>query len=211
MALDPPIGSRGEVAAYDNPFYMKRAVVKRALIERRAAEIGRSLSLAGGAELERGRWLLAEGHAADARSVFEDLARLYPGDAIGAEARALARRARLDAAVARAAAPDSASDVAAALSELDTLAREGFDTAGRMAGVVGAAIRLLLGQRDEANSRLTAALARWAEGGASAPRHRSTRSRPTCSRSAMLCFCPLGARCSRLERCSGGQRHPPPS
>jgi hypothetical protein len=132
--------------------------------ERRVAEIGRSLSRAGGAELERGRWLLAKGRPTAAQDVFEDVARLYAGDSVGGEARTLARQARLDAAVARAAAPDSADDMTAALGELDAVGRQPSDGPGRMAGVAGAIVRVLEGQRQAANNHLSAALSRCADG-----------------------------------------------
>lgn len=165
LSLDLPVARGHEGAALGNPLYVNRAAVQRTVVQRRVAEIGRSLPIPGGTDLERGRWLLSEGRSADAVRALDEVARRYARNSIGGEARTILRRARLDAAVARAAAPNRASDVAAALRDLDVLAQAPFDATAGTAGVVAATIRLLQGQQSGADKGLTATLTRWVSDG----------------------------------------------
>jgi tetratricopeptide (TPR) repeat protein len=164
LALDLPVARGSEGAAFGNPLFVNRAAVHRGVIARRVAEIGRSLPVPGGADLERARWLMSEGRSADAVRALTDVATRYASNSVGAEARTVLRRARLDAAVARSTRAQDA--VASALEDLDALSREPFDSTTGTAGVVAATIRFLQGQQSAADSGLKATLTRWvADGG----------------------------------------------
>lgn len=160
LSLDLPRSPAEQRRALD-PLAVNRALVHRADLERRILEITRSLAVEGGLEVEKGRWLLHQGRAQDAVPVLDGVARRHGGNAAGAEARAILKRARLDAALARVDEGTPNPDEAAALKELDALARESFDATSGIAAVVGATIRMLQGQEADATTAMTGALGRW--------------------------------------------------
>lgn len=150
LVLDLPV-SEQQRPAPDGTF-VNRARIQRAVLEVRVAEIGRSLPVEGGQELERGRWLLAQGRAGEATEVLRDVGRRFGALSTGAEARAILGRARLDAAVDLAAtAPARKKD---ALKELDSLAGDPGDSAGGIAGIVAATLRMLEGDTARADDDL---------------------------------------------------------
>ncbi|MGD9906654.1 MAG: hypothetical protein AB7U83_24570 [Vicinamibacterales bacterium] len=165
LSLDLPLvpGHAPEFPA--NPLAVNRAQVRRSALEQRVAEIGRTLGQPGASDLERGRWLFREGQPAEAVAVLDAVARRHAATPVGAEARTTLRRARLDAAVARAGAGASAADVVAALADLEALAREPFDATAGTAGMVAATLRYLTGPPDDAERALTAMLTRWVADG----------------------------------------------
>jgi tetratricopeptide (TPR) repeat protein len=170
LSLDLPLPPNRAPEFPANPLTVNRALVRRATVEQRVAEIGRTLGQPGAVDLERGRWLFGEGRSGEAVEVLDDVARRFAGSAVGREAHTTLRRARLEAAVARAGAGAAAADVTAALSDLEALAREPFDATSGTAGVVAATLRYLTGPPDDAERVLTAALTRWVrEGTSSAP------------------------------------------
>ena len=168
LSLDLPLPPNRTPEFPANPLAVNRAQVRRATVEQRAADIGRTLGQPGAVDLERGRWLHGEGRSSEAVAVLDDVARRFAASAVGLEARTTLRRARLDAAVARAGSGAAAAEVAAALGDLDALAREPFDATAGTAGVVAATLRYLNGPPDDAERVLTAALTRWVREGSSA-------------------------------------------
>lgn len=147
------------------PLAVNRALVQRADLDRRAREIARSLAVEGGIELEKGRWLWHQGRAQEAVPVLDGVARRHRGNAAGAEARTILKRARLDAALARVDARTPSPDEAAALKELDALAGASFDATSGIAAIVGATIRMLQGSDADATAAMTRALGRWVREG----------------------------------------------
>lgn len=164
LSLDLPVARGQESAAFGNPLYVNPALVQKPTLDARLGELRGSLSLIGGPIFERGRWLLNEGRADEAVALFDAVVKQYGTDGAGPLARVQLGRARIDAALTKAASA-SDTDVAAALASLDAVAAEHGDATGGVAGVVAATMRFLQGRRDEANRGMSAALTRWVRDG----------------------------------------------
>jgi outer membrane protein assembly factor BamD (BamD/ComL family) len=105
------------------------SAVRKDQLAARTAELARSLSLSGGADLERGRWLLFHGRRKDAVTTLDAVVAAHPAAPVAAEARYLSHLARLDDALDLANADAASRDAAAALRALDALVREPCDFA----------------------------------------------------------------------------------
>jgi len=158
--LSAPPPQIGDVVLTPN-----RALVSRDEVDKRVRELGRSLPVEGGLELERGRWLLRQARPRDAVPILQRVASRYARTPAGADAAGLISRARLDAALALTETSNPSRDPEAALKELDALSTEPFDATAGIAGVVGATLRLLKGSNADADARLRASLRRWVSEG----------------------------------------------
>jgi hypothetical protein len=190
IALDaprPPSAPSPQIE--DMALATRPALVSRDEVAGRAGDLSRSLGIAGGPDLERGRWLLRQAQPRQAVAVLEQVVRRYPRTTAGAEATAILPRARLEAAVALADTTNPSANLDAALKELDVLSGEPlvstqgepiestqgrpfdsaqgrpFDASRGIAGVVGATIRLLQGRTEAADAQMTASLQRWVREG----------------------------------------------
>jgi hypothetical protein len=158
--LSAPPPDISDILLMSNP-----ALVSRDEVARRTDELTRSLTMKGGQELERGRWLLRQARSREAVSVLEQVVRRYRQTQAGPDAAGILPRARLEAALTLAETSNPKADLDAALKELDALSSGPFATARGMAGIVAATIRLLQGRTAEADTAMTASLQRWARDG----------------------------------------------
>jgi tetratricopeptide (TPR) repeat protein len=137
------------------------ADVVRASLPPRIAELRRALSIPGGATLERGRTLLARERFDESIDVLGGIPRQHPGSPAVPEAQSLARRARLERALAAADVerPDANEDQA--LTEFEALAREPLDFAVTAARIARASILWKRGDAASAEAGMSAALTDW--------------------------------------------------
>lgn len=147
----------------DDPFILPNdtAEVVRASLPSRIAELRRALSIPGGAILERGRTLLARQHFDEAIEVLGRIDAQYPSSPAASEAQSLARRVRLERALAMADVerPDANED--RALTELEALAREPLDFAVTAARIARASMLWKRGDAPAAEAGMSAALTDW--------------------------------------------------
>jgi tetratricopeptide (TPR) repeat protein len=175
-AWTPDLGDRLQGGAGPSPGRAARleedpGTITRDEVASRVDQLSQFLTLPGGPELERGRWLHLTGNDAEAIPVLDAVARQFAGASTGAEAASILRRARLETALARADVTAAKADPVAALSALDALAREPFDVHVGIAGVAAATLRLLRGSQADAEAGMHTALRRWiAEGATKGPR-----------------------------------------
>ena len=139
--------------------------VTRDEVVRRVEQLSAFLTLPGGRELERGRWLHLTRRDADAIPVLDAVARQFAGASTGAEAVSVLHRARLETALAHGDATAAKPDPIAALTALDALAREPFDAHVGIASVAAATLRMLRGSQADAEAGMHAALRRWISDG----------------------------------------------
>lgn len=137
-------------------------VAIRHALAARAAELERTLALPGGAQLERGRYLLSQRRWDEARAALEELLGAQPRSPAAAEARPLRHRAMLEAAIARADRDGVGGiDDAAAEQALAALAREPLDFSVLAADLARGALALRRGEAARARALTRDALARW--------------------------------------------------
>lgn len=159
LALDPPLNREAAQRLLGNALPRNPALLERDAIERRAAQLARVAGLAGGDELERGRWLLNERRPQEATQVLSDVSRRYSGEPTGRAAAVILKHARLDAAIDAATDSKQRSDTR---RELDALITEPFDGVGGMAAVIRATLLMRGGDQSDADTAMRAALGRWA-------------------------------------------------
>jgi hypothetical protein len=162
----------------------------RTSVARRAAQLTASLSSPGGRDLERGRWLFAQGRVSDAIATLAAVVKSHAGTSAATEARVIWHRARLEAALDQAAStstptndpnglngPNGASGGNGAhaanpanvsLDVFDALSGETFDTPVGIAGIAGATLRHLHGRQADADARMRSVLQRWVAEGSNA-------------------------------------------
>jgi tetratricopeptide (TPR) repeat protein len=159
-----PLTIRDLRARPDKPPVMS----KRTSLVRRVEELTAFLPLPGGRDLERGRWLLAQGRASDAIATLAAVVKEHAGTAAATEARVIWHRARLDAAIDLAAATRPGPDAAApkeALDMLEALSAESFDAPVGIAGIASATLLKLHGRQSDAETRMRSVLHRWVKEG----------------------------------------------
>lgn len=136
-------------------------VVHKTGVRERADQLTRSLTIDGGSELERGRWLLRQGRYDEAAAAFTILQAEHRGSLLDLEARTLTHEARLGAALALANIESVRFDEPGALQQLDALAAEPHDAFVAAARIAAAVIVWKRGDSDAANARMEAALKDW--------------------------------------------------
>ena len=132
--------------------------VSKEALGARISELKRTAAAPGGMALERGRWLLQRGQWADAMTVLDQAVTQFPKSANLAEARYLAHKARLEAALDRANPEKPGADEAAALRSLESLAKEPPDFAVSAAKIVRACLLANQGKADDARRLMIEAL-----------------------------------------------------
>jgi tetratricopeptide (TPR) repeat protein len=135
-------------------------LVTKEALTRRIAELRQSAEVAGGAALERGRWLIARGRPDEANAVLTRAAAEARGTALAAAALGVAHRASLEQALRLAGVENPKRDETAALGVLERLSSEPIDFPVVAAMMARATIRSRQGAVD-ADSLMTAALQRW--------------------------------------------------
>lgn len=133
----------------------------RDAVNERVATLTRLLAVPGGPQVERGRWLLAKRRPREARVVLERAAVEFPASPAALEAQVLARRARLDAALAWANVENDDADEAKAIGELEALAREPYDVTVCVAKIAHASMLWTRGRADDARASMGRALDEW--------------------------------------------------
>jgi tetratricopeptide (TPR) repeat protein len=139
--------------------------VSREWLRRRSAQLKRSLSLPGGALLERGRFFVTEGIWRDAVAPLDEFIRRYPDSPSADEARELRTRAKLEIALLQAGPEATEEGRRAALASLDSLAQEPYSFSVFAAHVARATLHSILGST-QATELMSDALARWHDHGA---------------------------------------------
>jgi tetratricopeptide (TPR) repeat protein len=132
--------------------FRDEAKVERHALAWRRDRLAASLALSGGAELERGRWLVLNGQLDAGLAALNRVSAEHAGSPIADEARELARRARLDHALDLAAEEALKADEPAAVNELELLSRDGTGFSASAAKIARAAILWKRGARTEAES-----------------------------------------------------------
>jgi tetratricopeptide (TPR) repeat protein len=147
----------------DDPFALVKDEVEvtKQSLPARISQVKQSLSLPGGVQLERGRWLLTKGRLQEAQTVLSELIAAHPRSAAGLEARRLGHRARLEQALELASIENLAADEPAAIRELEALARESYDFAVFAAGIVRASLLWKQGVAADAQAVMTETLKGW--------------------------------------------------
>lgn len=135
-------GASGGASPSDDPLRVSNTgpqVTKEALAAR-IAHLERALNVPGGADLERGRWLLERGRFDDASRVLKQILARFRGSPAAAEAAYLDHRVRLERALEAADAEAGRADLDASLQQLEVLAREPHDFAVAAAKIARASI-----------------------------------------------------------------------
>ena len=127
------------------------------------AQLKNSMSVAGGALLERGRWLVEQERHGDALVSLEQLLTRYRQSPAVAEARYLAHRARLGSALESADVGNPKRNDAAALTQLELITKDPYDFGVYAAKITKASILWRTGAAAEAESQMMAALSEWHE------------------------------------------------
>jgi tetratricopeptide (TPR) repeat protein len=167
---DPDYGDRYRVDAQqrrrpsDEPLALSEAMtITRDALATRAAELRSSAEAPGGADLERGRWLLARGQTDAALATLARAAESGRGSIVEPAARLLTHRTRLAAALHRADTLNADRDEVAALEMLDALGQESPDSAVLTARIAHATLLALRGRRSEGADAMRLALDAWLE------------------------------------------------
>jgi tetratricopeptide (TPR) repeat protein len=132
-------------------------VSKEALVAR-LAELTRTAAAPGGTAIERGRWLIQRGQWADATAVLDQAVTQFPKSANLAEARSLGHTSRLETALDRANPEKPGTDEAAALTLLESLAKEPADFAVSAAKITRACLLAGRGKAQDARRLMIEAL-----------------------------------------------------
>jgi tetratricopeptide (TPR) repeat protein len=145
-----------------NPFIsMDEAVVIRDSLVARTAELRRSTSTAGGASVERGRWLIGRGRWSEAATALSEFLAKRKGSPLASEARALLHRARLEQALDLVDADRPTVDVAAAMSALKALSAEPVDFGVCAARIALATVTLLSRSEGDPDAMMADAMKAW--------------------------------------------------
>jgi tetratricopeptide (TPR) repeat protein len=135
--------------------------VRSDVLAARVEELTRSLSSTGGWALERARALFARERYEDAARELDRMLATFPASMLRAEARELANRARVEAALVLARAERSDRGERPALEMLQRVRAEPLDAAVTAAHIMRSAILLLDGSGAEAETLLGEALDAW--------------------------------------------------
>jgi tetratricopeptide (TPR) repeat protein len=127
----------------------------------RIAELERMLAMPGGAELERGRWLLANGRYDDAVTEMRSWTQKHASSSAAGQGRELLHRAQLLKALRLANLEQPGSDRAAAMSALDLLGREPLDFSVVAARIARASLLWVGGEGRSAEDLMRNALDAW--------------------------------------------------
>jgi hypothetical protein len=127
------------------------------------AQLKNSMSVAGGTLLERGRWLVEHGRHEEAVVSLEQLLTRYRQSSAVPEARYLVHRARLGSALELADVAHPKRNDAAALTQLELIAKDPYDFGVCAAKIAKASILWRRGTATEADSLMLAALSEWYE------------------------------------------------
>jgi tetratricopeptide (TPR) repeat protein len=127
----------------------------------RVATLTASLAEPGGADLERGRWQVEQGHWTDARTTLERVISAHGRSRVAAEARTLAHRARFEQALAMADVASATPNESAAMTALASLAREPSDFYVLVSKIARAFLLWKAGQAAPARALIRQALDQW--------------------------------------------------
>jgi hypothetical protein len=135
-------------------------IAKQAMANR-IAQLSTSISVPGGALLERGRWLVDHGRYRDALVPLGRLVTRYRQSPAVPEARYLAHRAGLGEALELADVENVNRDRAAALADLDVIMRDPYDFGVCAAKLAKASVMWTQGASDQAAALIVDALREW--------------------------------------------------
>lgn len=135
--------------------------VRKDLLASRVEELGRTLSAPGGSELETGRALFARERYDDAARELDRMIAAFPDSPLRSEARELANRARVEAALRIAADGRRDRGQPAAFEMLQRVTGEPLDAAVTAARIMRSALLLLDGREADAETLLGEALEEW--------------------------------------------------
>ncbi len=136
-------------------------VARRDALPARIAELQRSLAVAGGVLVERGRWVIGQGRWADALAPLTAFLKEHRSSPLAPEARALARRARLEQALDLVDADKTTADVDGAIAALKVLAAEPPDFVVCAAQIALATLALLEGKSGDPDALMAGAMKTW--------------------------------------------------
>jgi hypothetical protein len=176
IAWTPDLGKRMAInlpsprtASVEEPWLTRnRGEVLRVEVQRRLDELTQSLRARGGADIERGRWLVRQSRASEAVPILERVAREQARAPAGALAHRVLTTARLEAAVDLADVSNPRVDRTAALAALEAISKEPYDDSAGIAGILAATLIKLQGRDADAGERMAASLGQWAAAGARA-------------------------------------------
>jgi tetratricopeptide (TPR) repeat protein len=144
-------------------FVQDRPDVSITALPGKIAQLRNSMSVAGGALLERGRWLVEHRRHEEAVVSLEQLLTRYRQSSALPEARYLVHRARLGSALELADVANPKRNDAAALTQLELIAKDPYDFGVCAAKIAKASILWRTGTGAEAESLMLAALGEWYE------------------------------------------------
>jgi tetratricopeptide (TPR) repeat protein len=137
------------------------STIQKDALSARIAEIEHTLAMPGGAELERGRWLLASGRYDDAISEMRSLTQKHASSSAAAHARELSHRAQLMKGLQLANLERPGNDRAAAKTALDALGREPLDFSVVASRIARASLLWVDGDGGAAEGVMRDALDAW--------------------------------------------------
>jgi hypothetical protein len=144
-------------------FVQDRPDVSITALPGKIAQLRNSMSIAGGALLERGRWLVEHGRHKEAVVSLEQLLTRYRQSSAVPEARYLVHRARLGSALELADVTNPKRNDAAALTQLELIAKDPYDFGVCAAKIARASILWRRASAAEADSLMLEALSEWYE------------------------------------------------
>ena len=140
-----------------------RADVARVDLPGRIEQLRRAISVPGGTLLEKGRWLVEQRRHADALVPLDEFLARYRRSPSVSEARYLAHQARLGSALELADLGNPKRNDAAAIAQLDLIARDSYDFGVCAAKIAKATLLSKRGVVAEADALMLSALAEWYE------------------------------------------------
>ncbi len=136
-------------------------LVRKDALAPRIAELKRSLSVPGGASLEKARALVARDRFDDAAAELERMLVRFPNSPLASEARGLSSRSKVEAALALADVNRPNPDERAALGLLESVAQTPLDANVIAARIMRSIFLLLHGHEADASALLAASLDQW--------------------------------------------------
>jgi tetratricopeptide (TPR) repeat protein len=137
------------------------SAIQKDALSARIAELERTLEMPGGAELERGRWLLTSGRYDEAISEIRSLTQKHASSSAAAAGRELLHRAQLMNALQLANLERPGHDRAAAMAALVTLGREPLDFSVVASRIARASLLWVDGDGGAAEGLMRDALDAW--------------------------------------------------
>jgi tetratricopeptide (TPR) repeat protein len=162
--------SPGRIPPGRSPMLAHGTQITRDDLQNRIGALKETTATAGGALVERARWLLSGERWDEAIAAATEFLSTQPTSVLAGDARYLRNWARLEKALAVADADDPDVDIAPAIAELDALTREPVDAAVAAAKLaLGTLLHLSAAAREDARTLVGAALRDWQNLDRSAP------------------------------------------